>query len=108
LREDGLQAGEVGGSEHESVSRRDVDEVEVDSRFRDLSSQVSEYAWPIVDLDDDDLALAADCEVRDCQRMLRGLGVWNQYMQFDPISRPDAGRRCEVDASVADCRRDAR
>src|SRR5215510_1564097 len=70
-----FQAGDVAGAEHEAVAGRDVHEVEVDAGSRDLAGQVGENARPILDLDDDDLAFAADGELRDGERAPYGFYV---------------------------------
>ena len=106
LPENRLQAGEVGGSEDEAVARRDVDEVQVDAGFRHLARQVGEHPGPVFDVDDDDLALPADGEVRDRQCVLHGLGVRHQDVQLDVVGGPQTRRRREIDACVADGGRD--
>src|SRR3954451_11620343 len=63
LFERGLQAGEVRGAEDETVLGRDVDEIEVDAGACDPARQVGEDARTVVDLEHDDLALAADGEL---------------------------------------------
>ena len=103
-----LQAGEVSGAEDEAVARRDVQEVEIDAGLRDLSSQVGEDARPILDLDDDHFAFAADDELRERQRVPGSFGVRDENVQLDLICRSQAGRRREVDAGVADRGRNAR
>ena len=63
LFERGLQSLEVGRAEDEAVAGCDVDEVEVDAGPCDLSGEVGEDPGPILDLDDDDFALAAHADV---------------------------------------------
>src|SRR5436190_17427678 len=58
--ERGLEPIEVGRPEHHAISRGDVDEIEVDSGPGDLASQIRQHAGAILDIDDDDLALAGD------------------------------------------------
>jgi hypothetical protein len=106
LLEDGLQAGQIRGSEDEAVSGRDVDEIEVDAGPRHLASEIGEDARTIFDVDDDHLALATDGEVRQGQRVLGSLGMRNEDVQLDVVVASQAGRRREVDARVADRRGD--
>src|SRR4051794_30369315 len=46
------ERGDVGGAEDHAVARGDVDEVEVDSRPRDLACQVGEHPRAVLDVDD--------------------------------------------------------
>jgi len=107
LSERSLQADDVGSAEDEAVARRDVDEIEVDAGVPDLASQVGEDARPILDFDDDDLALPTHGELRERQRVLGGPGMGNEDVQLDCRGRPDARRGREIHACVADRRRDA-
>ena len=100
--EDRLQTGEIGCSEDEAVSGRDVDEIEVDPGPRHLASQVGEHARPVFDVDDDHLALAADGELRERQGVPGGSGVRHEDVQLDVVVVSETRRRREVDACVAD------
>src|SRR5262245_28733222 len=71
--ERGPEAVEVGAAEDDAVARRDVDEVDVHARVRDAAREVGEHARPVLDVDRDHLALARHDEVRDPERVLRGL-----------------------------------
>src|SRR5688572_7088979 len=66
-----LEGVEVGGTEDDAVTGGDVDEVEVDAGAGDLAGEVGELAGTVVDVDHDHLALAADPQVGDRQRVLR-------------------------------------
>src|ERR1044072_5944815 len=90
LGERSLQGGEVGGPEDEAVSGCDVHEVEVDSGSRNLSRQVGEDARPILDVNDDYFALAGHGDVGDRQRVLGRLGVRDEDVKLDLVSRSDA------------------
>src|SRR5262249_56629006 len=85
--ERGFQPVEIARAEYEPVARRDVDEIEVDACPRDPARQVGKDAGPFLDLDDDDFALTADREVRDRERVLRGLGVGDEDVQLDVVVR---------------------
>ena len=76
--------------------------------LRDPARQVREHAGAVLDVDHDDLALARHREVRDRQRVPRGLGVGDEDVQLGPLARPDARGRRDVHARVADRRRDLR
>src|SRR5262249_7520782 len=104
----GPEAVEVGAAEDETVASRDVDEVEVDTRAGHLSRQVGEHAGPILDLDDDDLALARHGQVRDREGVPGRLCVRDEDVQLDPFGGAHAGRCGQVHPCVADRRRDAR
>ena len=78
----------------------------VDARVCDLPRQVGEHTRPILDLDDDDLALAAHGELRECQRVPGRFGMRNEDVQLDLIRRPHARRRRKVHAGVTDRGRD--
>src|SRR6478736_4711251 len=69
------ESSEILRPEDDAISRRHVDEIEVDPGLRDLASQVGEDARPVLDVHDHDLALARDRDVRDRQRMLYRLGM---------------------------------
>jgi hypothetical protein len=106
LLENGLQPGEIAGSEDEAVSGRDVDEVEVDAGLRHLSSQVGEHSRPVFDVHDDHFALSTDGEVRDRQSVLGSFGVRDEDVQLDVVRGSQTRRRREIDACVADRRGD--
>jgi len=108
LAERGLQTDQIGRAEHEAVSCRHVDQIEVDAGVRHAPRQIGEDARPILDVDDDDLALAAHAEMGDRQRSPRGFGVRNEDVQLDLVAVSDARRRRQVDAGIADRRRDPR
>ena len=102
VAERGPQGGEVGRPEDHAVLCGDVDEIEVDPGPGDLAGQVRQHAGAVLDIDDDDLALAGDRDVGDRQRMLRGLGVRDEDVELGPLARPDACGGRDVHAGVAD------
>ena len=106
--ERGLESGEVGRPEHDAVPGGDVNEIEVDAGAGDLAGQVSDHAGAIFDVDDDDFPLAADCEMRDGQRMLRGPGVLDEDVKLGSLPGPDARGRRDVHAGVTDRGRNLR
>jgi hypothetical protein len=105
--ERGFEPGEVGGAEHDAIACRDVDEIQVDAGARDLACQIGEHAGSVLDIDDDDFALARYGEMRDRQRVLGGLGVGDEDVELGPLARSDAGRGGNVHAGVAYCSGDA-
>jgi hypothetical protein len=74
----------------------------------DSSRQVGQNARSILDVDDDDLTLATHAEVGDRERTSGGFGVRNEDVQLDLVAVSDARRRRQVDAGIADRRRDPR
>ena len=98
---------EILGAEHHPVVGRDVDQIEVDAGLGDGSGEVGQRAGTVFDVDDHDLALAADDGLMgDGQGVPRGFGVWYEDVQLGTIAHADTGRRGEVDTGVTDCGRD--
>ncbi len=58
--------------------------------------EVGEHARRVVDLDDRDLALAGDGELRQGQRVLGSGGVWHEDVQLGALGRRrgTSPRRC--------------
>src|ERR1700727_3625473 len=96
------KGGEVTGTEHDTVARGHIDEVEIYARPRDLAGQVGEDPWAVLDVDYDDLALACDSEVRNRERMLRCLGVRDQDVELGSLARADARGGGRGDAGGAE------
>ena len=106
--ERGLERGEIGRAEDDAITRGDVDEVEIDAGPGDRAGQIGEHAGTVLDLDRDHLALAADCEMRDRERVLGRLGVGDEDVDLGPLARSEAGGCGDVDAGVAHRGGDAR
>ena len=80
------QAIEVSGAEHHPVAGSDVHEVEIDTGLGDLAGQVGEHTGTIFDIDDHDLALAADRQMRDRQRVPGGARVRYENVQLSLLA----------------------
>ena len=93
---------EVSGPEYHAIAGRNVDKIEVHSGARDLAGQVSQDAGAVLRVDHHHLALAGDREMRNRQRMPRGLGVGDEDVKLGSLARSDAGRRGDVHARIAD------
>lgn len=94
----------MGRAEHDPVAGRDVDEIQIDPGCGDPAGEVGELARTVLDVDDDDLALAADREARDRERVTHRLRVAHEDVQLRALRGADAGRGGEVDAGIADRR----
>src|SRR4051812_39306534 len=100
--EGGAESSEILRPEDDAISCRHVDEIEVDPGLCDLASQVGEDARPVLDVHNNDLALAGDRDMRDRQRMLHRLGMRHKDVDLGPVAWPHEGGRSDVDACVAD------
>src|SRR4051794_10708123 len=99
--EGGAERVEIGGAEDHTVARRDVNEVEVDARLGDLAGEVRQHPGVVLDVHHDDLTLTRDGQLRDRERMLRRLGMWDENVQLGTLAWTDAGRSREVYPCVA-------
>ena len=98
----GLERSDVVCPEDHTISRGDVHEIEVHSSPGDLASQVRQHAGAVLDIDDDDFALAGDRDMGNRKRMLRGLGMRDEDVELGLLAWPDARGGCDVHAGITD------